>query len=409
MINTIKCKGAFFSNIIWFFITFGLLQACTGNTEQSQPLQADEVITVETTDIPDSTDISSWIADIRVIPLKEDTGGSLGEADKIILHGDKYIILDKYVGRSVTVFDRSGTFVISLGSRGRGPKEVVQFNDVWVDPENHIGIYDFASKKILEFGSDYQFIAGRQAQMPLILTSVAPLGSDGFIAYAAYNNDNAPFQGALWQLAVLDADFNIQSTQLPYSDTLQGALVTTPMNAFTKVKDSVRFSKNYDPIIYNIAPSGELSKRYALAYKPEPLPLDFEKEIIQKNIGLFKNPKADRDQVKALFKGYSGYAGSWLETKQYVIFSSFDRDNKPFLSLYSKDKKEILASGGWFFDPGTFDIGFPYPLTTDYDSNRFIAFCSGAYLQMLLTKESPYYELAEQHLEDNFLVEIKLK
>src|SRR5690606_5974133 len=154
-------------------------------------------------------------------------GNYIGEVDKLLLHNGHFIVLDKYVGNQILVFDSTGTSIPNeMGKLGKGPEELRQLNDIWVTEDNGIEVYDFSLKKIITYDKNYEFVSYRNAADPAIFQSVCPLpGSNEYAGFAGYGS-NLPFEGQYYKLAFLHKDFGIDRVTFPYDHLLTGALVT---------------------------------------------------------------------------------------------------------------------------------------------------------------------------------------
>ncbi len=100
----------------------------------------------------------SQVADsLSYIKLESDTNCMIGRIDKIIPAGENIIVVDKEVGRSVFIFNRSGKFQSKISRHGRGPGEYIKIKDVVYNYEAHtIIIADDA--KFLSYSMDGKFM-----------------------------------------------------------------------------------------------------------------------------------------------------------------------------------------------------------------------------------------------------------
>lgn len=171
--------------------------------------------------------------------------------------------------------------------------------------------------------------------------------------------------------------------------------------------DTIRFSQNFDPHIYTISPTGELIKRFELVYTYHPLPPDFEEKILKKNLALFKSPESNFDAIRDLFTNYTGYRSPIWETKDYLMIVSFDTKQNPFVTLFHKKKKQVMAQGRYFETTNRYKMALPsHFYTTDVEENRFISLMEGYQLIQHIDGESPYFEEINRELESFFIVEV---
>ena len=63
---------------------------------------------------------------VSFIRLSSDTEATIGAIDQIIFLDSVLILRDGYTSKSVKMFSKSGQFVRSIGSHGRGPGEYIE-------------------------------------------------------------------------------------------------------------------------------------------------------------------------------------------------------------------------------------------------------------------------------------------
>src|SRR5690606_7394602 len=102
-------------------------------------------------------------------------------------------------------------------------------------------------------------------------------GSDG---YLAYSGGDSGVGGDPFKLAFLDDKLAGQQTALSFDSLIMGASISVPISPFLRVGDDLRFYQDYDPRIYTVKPEGYLEIAYYLDYVRQPLPDDFEQELI---------------------------------------------------------------------------------------------------------------------------------
>ena len=134
---------------------------------------------------------------------------------------------------------------------------------------------------------------------------------------------------------------------------------------------------------------------------------DFERELILQNLELFMDPYEDQ---RAVFEGYTGFRGRWMESRDYAVFDSFDEAHNSFFSIYHKGKKQILAQGHDLRDDRRYHLALPTHFqAADVEDNRLVVAMPGWWLTNYLLPESPFYELVNQNPETVFVMEVVLK
>src|SRR5690606_39362884 len=150
--------------------------------------------------------------------------------------------------------------------------------------------------------------------------------------------------------------------------------------------------------------------RYFLDYEPQPLPDNFEQELIMENLEVFVSEESTYEARNAVFEGYTGFRGQWMESKDYAVFSSFDTDHDGFNSIYHKRKKQIVAQGVDLREDQRYHMIIPTHFqAADAEGNRFVIVLPGYRLVGYLDAESPFYEQVNQDPETMFVMEVVLR
>jgi hypothetical protein len=292
---------------------------------------------------------------------------------------------------------------------GSGPEEMAKLSDVWTNENGDLEVYDSYLNKIIAYDSELNVKKTKIFKNNNHFGSIIRIPKKTqFIAFSGYNGFLKSEE--FFKLAILDSGLTANKLFLPYPKNLHRALISTPISPFFIFNDTVRFTQNFDPSVYNISPKGDLLKKYDLVYSPNPFPLNFESELVIPNLTLFKSELIDFAAIKKIFSGYTGYKGPWLETSKFAIFSSFDSDNTTFTSIYDKERKEILYQANNFSETDQYHMQIPpHFYTTNVSENRFISIYEGFNVLLLLKKSSPFYEMVKDDVESFYIIDIKLK
>ncbi|WP_186756099.1 6-bladed beta-propeller [Echinicola salinicaeni] len=380
-------------------------------TQAKETIKNDvETIVINTEEIEDSVDISSIIKEIRFVPLEDKDGNYLKGADRVLITKDHYILFDRFNSGEVKVYDRLGKLVKQVGEKGPGPLEVRQINDYWLNEEGCLEIYDFNLKKIVVFDKEFIADSSFRTKDLLIFNNVIPMvGGQGYVGFKSFSHHNGPFNKVHYKLGFLDKDFGLKNTALDYSPELDGALVTTPISPFERYRDSIRFYQNFDPTIYHVQSPGVLEKRFVIQYQPNPIPDNWEEEIILPNESVFKSKGIDFKKTRAVFQGKAGFAGSWKESSKYVVINSIDENYKGFYSLYSKSGNKVISNGRALVEKDRYHMALPPIQVVDEESEMFVGVWQGALLkEYILMENSPFQEKIKD-LEGYYLVEVSFK
>ena len=99
----------------------------------------------------------SIISDIRFIKLETKENNLVGNVDKMLIHDDKIIVVDRYNSKSIHVFNEMGKHISRISNVGNGPHEYLTITDVDITPSGLIAIKDNYKDVILFFNTDGSF------------------------------------------------------------------------------------------------------------------------------------------------------------------------------------------------------------------------------------------------------------
>ena len=393
------------------FIVF-LLLSCNNiqNHKDNNVNKETTIIEIKTDEIEGKQDISSLIDTIILTELKEDNGYFIGEATKIFrLEDNSSIIFDRYNAKRISRFDSIGNRSTSYVAQGRGPNELIQISDCWLsDDKKEVYTYDHILKRVIVFSSDLSKIERTyQSDNGAIYQNMMAINDHQFVGYVGYSDYDPLFKQKAHHLFVLNDQLRIMQADIPYDKSLRGAAILTDRQPFQQLNNKVRFSQVYDNNIYSIDSLGKVSVDYTIQYDKQLFPRDFP-ESVTKNIGVLKSRNYTPDQGRDLFTGYYGFFGEWRETKDYILFSSFNPDIVGFRTIYNKKEHKIVKQGFLFEDAQT-KILIPNFQGIDYEKNSFICMYSGAEIMEAFDKNSTLYNEVAKVPESNFLIEVVLK
>lgn len=383
--------------------------SCSENHEQGSPEWGDaERIVIDGSKVDKEVDISDLIEEIHVFPLEEVEGSMLGDVEKVLLTDKQLIVFDRMETKKIVVFNRRGRFVKELDVVGDGPDKLVQIIDCWLNDKGNLEVYDYASKKVLLYDDNFEVQGAIYSKNRVIFHYLLNIpGSDG---YVAFSGGYRGVDGDPSRVAFLDNELAVQHTALPFDSLLMGASISVPINPLFRIGNALRLYQHFDPFIYTVNSAGNLDVQYYLDYVHRPLPKDFERKLILENLELFMDPESPYEDRKAVFEGYTGFRGQWMESKEYAVFYSFDADHDPFTSIYHKGEKQIVAQAGDLREDQRYHMVIPTHFqAADAEDNRFIVVMPGFWLSMYVLPKSPFYEQVEQNPETMFAMEVVLK
>ena len=394
-------------------LCIAILFSCSTSIEKIDQYNKDNQninsIIIDGNSILETIDISNIIDTIRIIKIKETEDGLFGGVEKLFFTKEKYVIFDPAFSNKIVIYNTKGEFIKNLVKTGAGPEEMSKLSDLWINENEELEVYDNYLKKIIIYDSNLNVKETKILKNSNYFGSIVRIPKTSqYITYSGYNGfyKNNEF----FKLAYLDSGLNEKKLFLPYSNSLNRALISIPTSPFFIINDTIGFTQNFDPTVYFISQNGNLLKKYSLIYSNNPFPLDFENEIVIPNLKYFNSELIDFEAIKKLFSGYSGYSGPWLETSKYAIFNSFDSKYATFTSIYDNEQKEILFQAKYFSETIHYHMQIPpYFYATDPSENRFISIYEGYNVLLLLKESSPFYEMVKNDIDSYYILDVKLK
>ena len=182
-------------HFILFQLVFLLLLASCHSDKKQKTAQSVKTIRVENIDNAEDIEVTKdkYIKSFRYIQLETDTTALIGRMDKILYEDNRIYIVDKFVTKSLFIFDKDGNFINKIYRYGQGPEEYFVLTDAFYDPkENTINILSFVGNdryKIMVFDADGKTLL---KQLPINLKMSEVMKSkDGFLVCNSMHQLNA--------------------------------------------------------------------------------------------------------------------------------------------------------------------------------------------------------------------------
>lgn len=244
---------------LFFFFSF----ACT--TKKDHPSSPD-LLTVDL-DKKNVVKFSEMVEEIEYFLLKGEDEALLAEPYKF-LFSDSLIFIEERFTQRILVFDRSGSFLNTIGKPGSGPFENMSIDDFSIFQDT-LWMKDAKLGKILGF--DYQGNPLVEDKMPL-MRSLFVKGAGFFLIYANNNTD--------YDFRILRMASNNKITgYLKIEDWLADKLMK-PVNTFlfNKEEEKYYFMMPYSNEIVSFDKRGESIQRIKLDFgKYNFKPMDWER------------------------------------------------------------------------------------------------------------------------------------
>jgi hypothetical protein len=193
--------------------------------------------------------LSSTLFDsVSFVTLIEDKD-FFSRIDKLIIHGEYIYILDVWSVNSLLVFDKKGTFVRKIGSKGNGPGEYLRLYDFDIDFP-FIYLYDDMKKYMLKYDLQGNFIKG--SNMPFHIHGFKILKNQKYLLAVAKEQGNNKYQ-----VVRTDSTFKIETSFLPFdNDNFTDDKGSS--NIFQKFGEIISYTRYISDTVYLFSIEGNI-------------------------------------------------------------------------------------------------------------------------------------------------------
>lgn len=369
-------------------------------------------IPIDNSKITDSSNITNQLERVTIIPLKETSGSYMGGIYKLLFVHNKIIAFDRINTNRINLFDSSGYFIKTIIQKGEGPGTAINIVDCWLDEDNNLDVYDFAQMKVFRFDSLFNIADAKKGKMLYHFWNFSNIPkTDKYIGYANFNLYNPPFNGKLYQVAMLNKSLNVANTFMHFDLKFQGINWLSFRQCFFRFHDTLNFFMPRNNFIYSITKDG-ISKEYKVKYRINPLP-DNIRPIIKKHLKEFKVRSMDPNKLASYFNHYARFGGYWIENDNYIYFISknYSKGNNAthsFLTLINKHTNKVLNTK-FLYDTQTYKMKFSLFNTYSTGTNEFVSITNGETLNKMLYNGSPFMGKVINDPEAFYIVKVKFK
>ena len=121
-------------------------------------IDSSDAITLSVKDAEESYDVGEFIDSIEYIPLETRDDVLIGRISKVILHNNKFYLLDSSVAKSIFIFNKEGKHLNTISTLGRGPNEYLSPKNITIDKyNNELILIDNSSSSLLYYDLDGNF------------------------------------------------------------------------------------------------------------------------------------------------------------------------------------------------------------------------------------------------------------
>lgn len=234
--------------------------------------------------------LSEIVDSIQYIPLETQDGCLIGNVDKLIATNDNYyLVVDKDVASSVSLFDKEGSFVMKIGNRGAGQGEYITIDDVDCDNE-YIYIWDGSSRRILKYSMKGDYISS--LKFDHIAYSMCCIDGGKFAFCCDYSrNESLRIDNMLPNLMIFDENSGRVDSDLFFESTISNLAYNCTFNNLCN--GNLYLSLN--DTIYHVTNSG-IQRKYVLKY---------DKQYFDKKNAYVERTKTEQMSANDAVKSYN--------------------------------------------------------------------------------------------------------
>jgi len=327
-------------HFILFFISILLVVLSCSHEEVKQEgvflKEEGKIILPQKSFYKERVKLTELFSSIEVIPLEASSSSMIAQAHKVYFNEEKVIIFDIMLDR-IIIFDRSGKFINTLFSGGRGPGEFMRITDVYVDFINeYIIVNDRSLLKVLFFDLNGEFVKERN-----ISVIADELIVDFFGNIIFHRNNHFPidytFEGQEMNIAILDrTNFEVINEFYPANPKFRHWRPRSLSTFSKKHQDStILFVNFFDYNIYSIT-KDDFSVKYSV------IPTDNTTNF---NEIFHDTPMPGEASRRLANTNTARWLSSIYENENYIHFDFRDSENRNV--LVDKNRKRALVYTGF--------------------------------------------------------------
>ena len=256
------------------------------------------VIDVENYKNISNKDLSTFIKDVKYIPLRSDE--PIGIIDVLKIHEGRVFILDALKSESIFIFDLStGVLINRIHDKGQGPNEYMGLIDMTI-LNNQIVINDRLSYHTLYYTLDGVFIKKTRSMPSFFIEALGDVVVNQVTFSQLSYKDNVKFQLAfMLNDSVIRKGFPFYPIQ---NDAVNGK------SLWCNSKNELLFSPVLSDTIYQIINDSLYCVKYVVEQK--------------KSLWRRHNEYLDHNEHSRLVKqeGYTHFDYTFLETDDYILY-----------------------------------------------------------------------------------------
>ncbi|MFA6126173.1 MAG: 6-bladed beta-propeller [Bacteroidales bacterium] len=299
-----------------------LLMACSGPKQQPSAAII-KIDVLKAFDNQKNVKLSEFIRDVEFIPLESTKDCWFRYSENYIV-GKKYVMVGDSERAHIVLFDRKGKFVRTIGTKVKGPGELIEPRNAVMDPdEEFVMVYDSGKSKLSRFSITGKFMneIDIKGLIPtMYITNIQFINDKEFVL--VNHRPYAPME-EFASLPVFDRNLNHVRDILPRANDENLRINVQPHAVFTINPERMTFWEPHLDTLYTITPEGSAIPTHVIGFsKGGP-----DDEFVSTNV----NPNLYSDNSIV----------SIMDAGQYFHIMG-RKDNSWFTALYNKKTNEIF-------------------------------------------------------------------
>lgn len=314
-------------NLVCYTTLLFCLIACNYKQANDSIYNDVETISIDYENVP-MVCFDSIISDIRFIKLESKENNLVGNVDKMLIHDDKIIVVDRYNSKSIHVFNEMGKHISRISNVGNGPHEYLTITDVDITPSGLIAIKDNYKDVILFFNTDGSFEKKEEIMEGGL--DIAFI-DDHIIAHElikGFNSDT--FKGA----SLCISSNNKIASLFGKSHNESDAFNHKKTNTLFSYNNIVYYTPSWENYIYEITDNNIKAKYY----------IDLKDDVLDYTF-------STNEEFYQLVEQHNLFNGSFIEMENYTWLNYFTPNRKEPPVIYSHKEKIAYRISPDFSNP----------------------------------------------------------
>lgn len=195
----------------------------------------------------------NMVRDLSFIPLEATDNSLLSDIAKLERDSTNgfWYILDRKSSNALHVFDSEGSFIRKIKHVGQGPGEYLKINDFFLSDGNWVEVYDGEKQKLLRYDLNNDDLI-LEKKVPFSAYNYTYLNNGNYLFYKNSQAKNLEDEKYFYKLLVLDSDFKLINTSLPFKINTGINISIMNPNSLTQTQNGVIYNEFNADTLYTV-------------------------------------------------------------------------------------------------------------------------------------------------------------